>query len=80
MTKRLAILGAGGHGKVVADAALLNKEWSQVAFYDDAYPETATNGRWEISGTSADLLNCFDQFAGVIIAIGNNKTKERAHL
>lgn len=32
--KRLLIIGAGGHGKVVADAALLSG-WDRVAFLDD---------------------------------------------
>ena len=75
MNKKLAILGSGGHGKVVADAALLNEEWSQVVFYDDAYPEKVSNGQWAISGTYDDLLNCFDQFSGVIVAMGNNNAR-----
>jgi hypothetical protein len=34
---RLAILGASGHGKVVADAAGL-VGWDEVVFFDDAWP------------------------------------------
>jgi sugar O-acyltransferase (sialic acid O-acetyltransferase NeuD family) len=75
MNKRLAILGAGGHGKTVADAALLSEEWSEVVFFDDAYPETVSNGRWNIIGTSNDLRNCYAQFSGVIVAIGNNRIR-----
>lgn len=75
MNNTLAILGAGGHGKVVADAALLTEEWSQVTFYDDAYPEKVSNGQWTISGGSDDLFSGFDQFEGVIVAIGDNKLR-----
>jgi shikimate 5-dehydrogenase len=29
------IIGAGGHGKAVAEAALLSAEWQRIAFVDD---------------------------------------------
>lgn len=35
MTKTLYILGAGGHGKVVADAAKKMKKWEEIYFLDD---------------------------------------------
>jgi sugar O-acyltransferase (sialic acid O-acetyltransferase NeuD family) len=72
---RLAILGAGGHGKVVADAALLIGDWSEIVFFDDAYPKKNNNGRWRITGTSADLLDNCNEFSGVIVTIGNNKLR-----
>jgi len=37
---RLAILGASGHGKVVADAAE-QAGWQSVVFFDDAWPGRA---------------------------------------
>jgi hypothetical protein len=40
---RLAILGASGHGKVVADAAGL-AGWDEVVFFDDAWPGLTQNG------------------------------------
>lgn len=75
MNKTLAILGAGGHGKVVADAALLSDEWSEIVFFDDAYPDKVKNGQWPVIGTSADLLSGHNQFAGVVVAIGDNKLR-----
>ena len=69
--RKLAILGASGHGKVVADAAELSG-WDEVVFFDDAWPECASNSVWPVLGTTADLLASLDQFAGVAIAIGNN--------
>lgn len=69
--KRLAILGASGHGKVVADAAL-EVGWDEVVFFDDAWPELTEVGVWQVVGNSWQLLQrtfCFD---GVVVAIGNN--------
>lgn len=69
--KRLAILGASGHGKVVADAAELSG-WDEVVFFDDAWPELTNNSVWPVLGKTEDLLASLDKFAGVAIAIGNN--------
>ncbi len=35
-TRKLAIIGAGGHGKVILDAALLMGCWESVVFLDDS--------------------------------------------
>ena len=35
MKRKLLILGAGGHGLVVADAATKQDRWSEVRFLDD---------------------------------------------
>lgn len=72
--KRLALLGASGHGKVVADIAL-SAGWSEVAFFDDAWPKVSTNGRWQVLGNSADLLATASKFDGVLVAIGNCKVR-----
>lgn len=67
---QLAILGASGHGKVVADMAELLGY--ACVFFDDAYPDKQTNEVWSIVGTSADLYTRLSEFAGVAVAIGNN--------
>ena len=36
---KLLVIGAGGHGKVVADAAAASKEFQDIAFLDDRYNE-----------------------------------------
>lgn len=71
--KRLAILGASGHGKVVADVAELCG-WD-VAFFDDAFPDVQRNGAWAVEGRTEDLLLQAERFAGVIVAIGHNRTR-----
>lgn len=69
--KALAVLGASGHGKVVADCAELCG-WQSVVFFDDAWPSLAMNGRWPVAGDTAALLQSLTDYDGVIVAIGNN--------
>lgn len=69
--KQLAILGASGHGKVVAEAAL-RSGWDGVDFYDDAWPEQRKAGKWVVSGDTAALLKALGRFDGVIVAIDGN--------
>lgn len=69
-SKPLAILGASGHGKVLAEIAELNSY--QVVFFDDAYPEKSTIEHWHIVGNTAQLIEQIDQYQGVSVAIGNN--------
>lgn len=71
---KLAILGASGHGKVVADTALA-AGWQQVVFFDDSWPSVTTNGRWQVIGNSHDLLEQHLSFDGVVVGIGNNRIR-----
>src|SRR3990167_9776633 len=71
---KLAVLGASGHGKVVADTAQACG-WKQVDFFDDAWPTRQQNGHWEVIGGSAQLLTRLDDYDGVFIAIGNNRIR-----
>lgn len=68
---RLAILGASGHGKVVADTAHCCG-WTEIEFFDDACPRLDVNGCWHVVGSSQDLLMRIDEYDGVLVAIGNN--------
>ncbi|MDL0430158.1 acetyltransferase [Marinobacter sp. TBZ242] len=74
--KCLAILGASGHGKVVADAAECSG-WDTIRFFDDAWPALTSNGRWSVVGNSADFLDNLRSFDGVVVAIGDNRTRQR---
>jgi len=71
---RLAILGASGHGKVVADAAEC-AGWQVVEFFDDAWPQLQNNGCWAVSGDSNTLVRRLAEFDGVLVAIGNNRIR-----
>ena len=76
MTKELAIVGASGHGKVIADIAE-QLEYT-VNFYDDAYPRKTYIEHWPIQGTCADLIalnNTNPAFSNTVVAIGNNEIR-----
>ncbi|QIB52599.1 acetyltransferase [Pseudomonas sp. OIL-1] len=72
--RRLAILGASGHGKVVADCAEMCG-WQAVEFFDDAWPNKQSNSRWSILGNTAVLLERIKEFDGVLVAVGNNSVR-----
>lgn len=71
---RLAILGASGHGKVVAEAAEFSG-WDDIVFFDDKWPVLTANGHWPVLGDTAALLSGHHSFDGVIVAVGNNSTR-----
>lgn len=71
---RLAILGASGHGKVVADTAECCG-WQTVEFFDDAWPGLQENGVWSVVGDSVALMGRLADFDGVVVAIGNNRIR-----
>jgi sugar O-acyltransferase (sialic acid O-acetyltransferase NeuD family) len=73
----LAVLGGGGHGRVVADCAL-ECGWTQVTIFDDD-PSRSRPGPWPISGTGRDLLNTLARFDGVIVGIGANPVRLEWH-
>ncbi|MDI3323033.1 acetyltransferase [Pontibacterium granulatum] len=71
--KRLAILGASGHGKVVADAAQL-LGWD-VFFFDDGKHAGEGVGSWKVLGSTDDLIKRLLEFDGVIVGIGKNEIR-----
>lgn len=78
MSRVLAILGASGHGKVVADIAL-ESDWPEVVFFDDAWPGKIACGEWRVVGDSAALMTAFGSYQGVIVAIGNCSHRATKH-
>ncbi|BCK18635.1 acetyltransferase [Vibrio cholerae] len=69
-----AILGASGHGKVIAEMAELNG-YSDIHFYDDRWPSLGRVELWQVSGNSETLLKQARNYANVVVAIGNNATR-----
>lgn len=73
--KTLGILGAGGHGGAVADAAMQMRRWDRVEFYDDrAVPGTEVYGI-PVRGTVGELFSrsfAVDNAPEVFVAIGDN--------
>ncbi|PKI25871.1 acetyltransferase [Pseudomonas monteilii] len=73
--KVLAILGASGHGKVIADTAE-ECGWNKIVFFDDAWPSLQSNGHWSVDGDSQGLIQRLSEFNGVLVAIGNNRARQ----
>ena len=63
---KLLVAGAGGHGRVVAEAALASREFSSVSFLDDRVSRKATAEGWPIVGALdrlEELSSGFQAFA-----------------
>ncbi len=70
--KRLVIVGAGGHGKVIADIARLNG-YAEIVFLDDD-PEIRQCGGYPVVGACERVR---DLDGDVVVAIGSAATRER---
>ena len=72
-SKRLVIIGAGGHGKVIADIALKNG-YVNICFVDDN--ATGYVMGFPIIGTSIEIERLNDGNTDFVIGIGNNATRK----
>lgn len=70
---KLIIIGASGHGKVIADIAELNG-YSNILFLDDD-PNVTYCGKYEVVGLCKDAINYKN--ADFIVAIGNANIRRR---
>jgi sugar O-acyltransferase (sialic acid O-acetyltransferase NeuD family) len=71
---QLLIIGAGGHGAVVAEAAAETGNWSEIAFLDDNLSGEILPGL-TVEGTVADLVQKANKNAEVIVAVGENRKR-----
>lgn len=69
----LLILGAGGHARVVADAAS-ESGFDKVGLVDDAGSEKFS-GPFPIVGRSADLERLLPEWGAAIVGIGDNRRR-----
>lgn len=72
--KSCAILGASGHGKVVAEIAELNG-YQNITFFDDRWPSLTSVEHWNASGDTVSLLAVAHEYDMVVVAIGHNATR-----
>lgn len=77
--KKLAIVGAGGHSKVVAEIAQLNG-WTSLDFFDDRWPTLTQFSDYTVVGNIQSLYQNLSDYDGVIIAIGNNEIRSKLYL
>lgn len=75
MKNKLLIIGASGHGKVIADIALKMNMWKTIAFLDDDENTKISMGI-EVIGTSLDAFKNIND-CDIFIAIGNNNIREK---
>jgi len=68
----LLIVGAGGHGKVVADAAKSTEQWREIAFVDDRRAELRQVSGLPVVGTCDDLAHLRERYAYATVAVGDN--------
>lgn len=74
MFNRLLIIGAGGHGKVIADIAVKNK-YSDIAFVDDNAVGHCLG--YPIICKSSEMEQYNDGKTDFVIAVGNNEIRKR---
>lgn len=75
MKSKLIIIGASGHGKVVADIAIKMNNWKSIFFLDDD-ASIKTRIGLEVIGRTADAFKYKDE-ADFFVAIGSNTIREK---
>lgn len=75
MSETLVIVGAGGHGSVVAETAELMGRWKSIVFFDDHKPKGSNFHNWQVIGSLADLIIHSDQFSDCVVAVGKNSLR-----
>lgn len=73
----LLIIGAGGFGKAVADAALAQGRWRLKGFVDDRYPALDHVAGWPVLGRMDALPTLTAQAHHVALALGDNALRAR---
>ena len=70
----LLVIGAGGHGRVVSEAAELMGMWDRLAFLDDV-DEIPKTLNFEIIGRLSELNKFVNNFEFAFVALGNNEKR-----
>lgn len=73
----LLILGAGGYGLAVAEAAQLSGQWQEIIFADDRWPKTQQVGEYKIVSNIANVQQFTSNNIQAIVAVGNNHLREK---
>lgn len=74
---RLLVVGAGGHGRSVAEAAELSGQFEVVGFLDDSLPTVEPVLGVPVLGTVASTAHHRAAAEQAIVAIGNNVVREK---
>lgn len=74
---RLLVVGAGGHGRSVAEAAVLSDQFEVVGFLDDGLIVGTTVFNAVVLGSIASMSQHFAATDQAIVALGNNALREK---
>lgn len=77
MSSRLLVVGAGGHGRVVADAARAGGAFDEIAFVDEKHPRLAATALGPVLGTQAAAPDLVRQGWAYVVALGEAALRER---
>lgn len=75
MKNKLLIIGASGHGKVVADIALKMNRWQSISFLDDNKNLKFSLG-FKVIGKSNEAIRHINDF-DIFVGIGNNAIRKK---
>jgi len=68
----LLVIGAGGHGRVVADAAFAGGQYGSIAFLDDRFEECKSALGKPVMGPISAASIYLTEFSDAVVAIGDN--------
>lgn len=74
---KILIVGASGHGKVIADIAIKMKLWNEVSFLDDNKSLKFVMGL-KVIGNTTSILKYSDEY-DIFIGIGDNSKRKILH-
>lgn len=72
---KIFIVGAGGHGRSVAEAIQLGNDYKIIGFFDDIWPKKTELWGVPIYNNTKQLALYRDLADWVVVAIGNNKIR-----
>lgn len=77
VVRSLIIVGAGGHGKVVADVAQSLRCYEAISFIDGRYPALTAHFGLDVVGSDESISRLISSEAEFVVAIGDNLIRRR---
>lgn len=72
----LLIVGAGGHGKTVAEAAVSSGRWDRIGFVDQAEELQGEHvAGYKVEGKLSDVHRVMAHYTDLVVAIGDNEAR-----
>ena len=71
----LLIAGAGGHGRVIADAAASQQIWAKIGFLDDNSNRQNVIDGWPVLGKLGDAADFASEYQHLVVALGDSSAR-----